>query len=206
MTNRFKSTSQIRAGTSTPRDSRRPLDDYETPETDTLALGQFLYLGRTPKILEPAAGSGRMVRALQLDYPGAEITTADIKQGEDFLLRDDRPFPGHIITNPPYGLKLADAFIHKALRIADGKVAFLMQSGFLFGGERAPALYGVHTPELIVLIPWRIRFIIGDGSERPIRSQAYSHLWLVWPERSRRNSNKLTRTVWASKSVERPWH
>jgi hypothetical protein len=60
MTNRFKSTSQIRAGmkNAASRDVRRPLDDYETPENATLALCEFVDLGPKPKILEPAAGSG----------------------------------------------------------------------------------------------------------------------------------------------------
>jgi hypothetical protein len=93
-----------------------------------------------------------MVRALQVGYHGAEIATADIKDGEDFLERDDKPFAGHVIANPPYG-KLADPFIRKALTIADGKVAMLMQSGFLFGGKRALALYGQHKPELIISDP-----------------------------------------------------
>jgi hypothetical protein len=142
ITNRFKSSSQLRAGTksATPRDVRRTLDDYETPPTATLALAESCDLGPKPKILEPAAGSGRMVRALQLGYHGAL------------------------------------------------------------------ALYGRHKPELIILIPWRIMFIEGDGSGRPIKSQTYSHTWLIWPERGRRGANIETRVVWASQHGEiQPW-
>ena len=219
MTNRFKSASQLRAGTKTaaipdsrrrplddtraaPRDIRRPLDDYETPENATLALCEFVDLGFCPRILERAAGSGRMVRALQKGYPGANITAADIKQGDDFLQRDDSAFLGHIITNPG---KLADPFIAKALQIADGKVAMLMQSGFLFGGKRALALYARHKPELLILIPWRIMFIEGDGSERPINSQTYTHVCTVWPEREQRDSNTETRVEWASQQQVQSW-
>jgi hypothetical protein len=55
--------------------------------------------------------------------------------------------------------------------------------------------------------PWRIFFIEGDGSERPINSQAYNHAWLVWPGRDKRNSNKSTRVEWASQYGKvQSWH
>jgi hypothetical protein len=78
-TNRFKLSSQKRTGTTDAafaisRDTRRALDDYETPSSATLALCEFVDLGPKPKIFEPAAGSGRMVRALQAGYYGAKIT------------------------------------------------------------------------------------------------------------------------------------
>ena len=76
-----------------------------------------------------------------------------------------------------------------------------------FGSKRALALYARHKPELIILIPWCIFFIEGGGSERPISSQTYTHCWLVWPERGKRNSNKETRVEWASQHVEvQSWH
>ena len=49
---------------------------------------------------------------------------------------NSRAFAGHIVTNPSDG-RLADPFVRKALTLADDKVAFLMQSGFLFGSKRA---------------------------------------------------------------------
>ena len=104
ITNRFKSSSQLRAGTksATPRDVRRTLDDHETPPTATLALAEFCDLGPKPKIFECAAGSGRIVRALAKGYHGAKISTADIKDGDDFLQRHDNDtFAGAVVTNPP---------------------------------------------------------------------------------------------------------
>jgi hypothetical protein len=205
MTNRFKSLSQTRAGTEkTPRDEMRELQDYETPENVTLALCAFVGLGPTPKILEPAAGSGRMVRALQRGYSDADITATDIKpdgpwgpgNGQDFLQRDDTPFPGHIITNPPYG-KLGDAFIRKALTIADGKVCMLMGSTILFGSKRERELWHPFRPERIILIPWRVMFIDG-GTGEPIKSQTLTNAWIAWPERERRERNKRTRVTWAN--------
>ena len=62
-------------------------------------------------------------------------------------------------------------------------------------------------PELIILVPWRIFFIEGDGFERLISSQTYTHAWIVWPERSKRAGNEETRIEWASQHVEvQPWH
>lgn len=51
-------------------------------------------------------------------------------------MASESAFAGHIVTNPPYG-RLADPFVRKALTPADGKVALLIQSGFLFGNNRA---------------------------------------------------------------------
>jgi hypothetical protein len=180
--------------------TRRPLDDYETPSEVTAALLPFLKLGNAPAILEPAAGTGRMVRALKAGIPGVKVTTADIKRGNDFLKRADKPFAGHVITNPPYRDGLAEAFARKALTIADGKVAMLLQSGFVWGSRRADGFYlnGL-KPELIVVIPWRIMFIDGDGNE--IEGQFFSHCWVVWPERARRAGNKLTSVEWAPAPV-----
>jgi hypothetical protein len=139
--------------------------DHETPQKATLVLVPFPDLGKSPLILKSAAGKGRMERAMQRDYPGAKITAKDLKTGDAFPNRT-ATFPGHPITKAPYG-KLADPLIRKALTIADGKIAMLMQSGFLFGGKRALALCGRCKPELIILIPWRVMFIEGRRLRAP---------------------------------------
>lgn len=178
------------------RGTRRPLDDYETPGGVTLALFAFLQLKRGAKVLEPCAGTGRMARAIKSANNLLKITTADIKRGADFLKRKER-FAGHCISNPPYRDGLAESITRKALSVCDGKVAMLLQSGFVWGGRRADGMYldGL-KPELIVIIPWRIIFIDGDG--KPISGQFFSHCWVVWPERTKRATNTTTRVEWAS--------
>lgn len=177
-----------------PAKARRVLDDYETPTEATEALRPFLSL--SGNLLEPAAGSGRMVRALKAMFPALKVESADVKKGKDFLKRT-APFKGHCFTNPPYRDGQAEAFARHALKLASGKVGMLMQSGFVWGSRRANGIYLAGLkPELIIVIPWRIMFIDGDGEE--IEGQFFSHCWVVWPERDKREKNKTTRIEWAS--------
>jgi hypothetical protein len=49
--------------------------------------------------------------------------------------------------------------------------------------------------------------VFDDDDGRGFNSQTYTHCWLVWPERGKRNSNKETRVERASQHVEvQPWH
>ena len=172
---------------------RRKLDGYETPpDTTELLCNELTDL--TGKVLEPACGSGRMVRALKEFYGKAiSITSSDIKEGKDFLKRM-KTFAGHIITNPPYRDGLADAFVNHALKLADGKVAMLMESGFLWGEKRAGALYNEVKPSHVIVIPNRVYFFAG---KKPIPSQFYKHAWLVWPDRATRiKGDYETKTIW----------
>jgi hypothetical protein len=50
------------------------------------------------------------------------------------------------------------------------------------------------------VIPWRILFIDGDGNE--ISGQFFNHCWVVWPERNKRDKNRVTRVEWATPITE----
>jgi hypothetical protein len=200
-TNRWATMSRARKPAKTPAKSkakpvqkRRPLDDYETPPEPTHALRPFVDLRGA--LLEPAAGSGRMVRALKQCFPSLKIESSDIKRGKNFLKRT-APFKGHCFTNPPYGQGQAEAFARHALALASGKVGMLMQLDWLTGSRRAKGIYLAGLkPELIIVIPWRILFIDGDG--KPIEGQFFNHCWVIWPERDKRAKNRVTRIEWAS--------
>lgn len=176
---------------------RRKLDDYETPEDKTEKLLAIL-TGKTPT-LEPAAGSGRIARVLRA--AGRHVTTADIKNGQNFLKRT-KTFPGDLVTNPPYRDGLADLFVKHALKIADGRVAMLMEAKFLFGSKRELNLYRDCPPSHIIVIPERVYFYEGSGkAAKQISSQFFNHVWLVWPNRRARAAGKYqTVTVWAPPS------
>jgi hypothetical protein len=177
-----------------PVSKRRALDDYETPHEATAALSPFLSL--TGNLLEPCAGSGRMVKALKKTFPALKIESSDIKRGKDFMKRT-APFKGHCFSNPPYRNGQAEAIARHAMKLASGKVGMLMQSGFVWGARRANGIYLAGLkPELIIVIPWRIMFIDGDGKE--IEGQFFSHCWVVWPERDKREKNRVTRIEWAA--------
>jgi predicted RNA methylase len=172
-----------------PKGGRRKLDDYETPSADTERLCRFVKF-RGP-ILEPAAGSGRMARALAT-WTGKRVTTADLKRGQDFLARTKK-WAGDIVTNPPYHDGMATAFVQKALELADGRVAMLLELKYLAGAKRAK-FYNANKPEALVVIPNRIYFLVNG---KPIKSQFYSHCWIVWPPRALRDKGRMTSVHWA---------
>lgn len=160
---------------------RRVRDDYETPPGQTRALAQVATFDGP--ILEPACGSGRMMRELKAMY-GVRVHGTDIKSGHNFVERT-RPWDGDIITNPPYRDGLADAFTHKALELASGKVAMLLQSDFLWGQRRHDALYSKLKPSHVLVLPGRVYFFEGPNG-MPIPAQFFNHAWFVWPDRETR--------------------
>lgn len=169
---------------------RRPLDDYETPPEVTRALLQ--HVSFTGPVLEPAEGSGRMSAVLR--EAGLHVHGADIKVGADFLRPRARAWPGDIITNPAYRDDLDNKFVAHALALADGKIAMLMNSRFLWGNDRASSLYAKTPPAAVIIIPQRIMFEV-EGE--PITSQFFNHCWIVWPERQYRGPQTQTFTFWA---------
>lgn len=180
-----------------PTTKRRKLDDYETPEHVTARLMKIVKF-KGP-FIEPMAGSGRIVRVIKEFHAGAKITTADIKTGQNFLDRT-KTFAGDLISNPPYRDGLADAMVNHSLKIADGRVALLMEAKYAFGAKRTDALYMNNPPEFEIVIPDRIYFHVGAG--KPITSQFFNHVWLVWPERKRRGPNVKTTKIWAPAEFE----
>lgn len=182
---------------------RRKLDDYETPEEITRYLLQHVNVGFHGPILEPAAGSGRMVAVLRevkhkppIGY--RKVVGFDIKDGHDFFKRTAK-WPGDIITNPPYRDGLAERFTRHALKLADGRVCMLMQSGFLWGDRRASGLYTESKPDKVILVPERIRFFIDD---KPITSQFFNHAWLCWPDRKTRDRGGYQTLIYWAQSAE----
>lgn len=162
------------------KSKRRRLDDYETPASATLALIKNTTL--FGPILEPAAGSGRMAKVFR-QKTRKKVTTADLKRGQDFLKRT-KLWPGSIVTNPPYRDDLPEAFARKALALADGNVALLVEGKWLWGSKRAAGLFKSYKPSLVIVLSSRIYF--HEGSGPPIKSQFFSHCWVVWPQRALR--------------------
>lgn len=172
------------------RGARRKLDDYETPENVAAMLCAAVKF-RGP-IFEPAIGTGRLARALR-KYTGLKVTGTDIKTGTDFLNRS-KTWAGDLITNPPYRDGLADAFTTKALEVADGRVALLLELKFLTGEKRTRNLFWPNPPEIVIIHPGRIYFFEGAGD--PIKSQFFNHAWVVWPERKYRGRIAPAQLLW----------
>lgn len=185
------------------RGKRRRLDNYETPPRNTFQVATVVPF-KGP-ILEPACGSGRMVRALKEALrkhwgrmkTGTSIVGMDLRDGAQFdFLKRTAKWKGDIVTNPPYGKGLSDAFAYKALELADGRVAVLVELKFLTGDKRATKLFLTCPPELVIIIPERIYFIAGA---KPIPAQFYNHCWIVWPDRKTRERGRyVTKMAWAN--------
>jgi hypothetical protein len=170
--NRFAAMSHARA---IGDNERLEHDEYETPNDVTDVLLDHVKF--TGPVLEPSSGSGRMARRIR-ERTGLHVEARDICLGHDYLKFRDT-WHGDTITNPPYHKGMADAFVARALATTTGKVAMLLQAGFMFGSDRTQDLFRLFPPELVITVPWRIRFYIGD-SDKKIRSQAYNHCWFVW--------------------------
>ena len=175
--NRFASLSHSRV-----REERLGNDEYETPAEVTALLRKIVPFDGP--ILDPCCGSGRILKCFSdLECVGADLREIPGVPRWDYLEHEER-WDGDVVTNPPYHDGMAENFVVHALYHSMGKVAMLLQSGFLFGRERTNSLRTC-PPAVIISVPWRIRFHIG-GTDQLIRSQAYNHVWAVWPTMDKR--------------------
>jgi hypothetical protein len=181
-------------GTVTRGGAARPLRDgamirrhiaanfYPTPPEATRALLSVESFDGS--IQEPACGQGHISRVLTA--AGHNVISTDLnawgfgESGHDFL-RQAEPLAKHIITNPPYGHGLADAFVRKALtltRETGGKVAMLLNLASLANELRTPRWR--KTP------PARLYAIDGvvcwpDPTRTPPEHfKAQRYVWAVW--------------------------
>ena len=115
---------------SLPPGTRIPNEFYPTPPEATRALLSVEQFDSS--VWEPACGDGRIAKVL-IDH-GLTVVATDLHAygvgtaGIDFLA-ERKSRATHIVTNPPYGFGLADAFLDKALELTrqtGGKVAMLL--------------------------------------------------------------------------------
>ncbi|MEQ1710937.1 MAG: hypothetical protein ABL908_06000 [Hyphomicrobium sp.] len=162
---------------------RAKFEYYPTPPQGTRALLSVEHFDGS--IWEPACGEGHISKVLA--KAGYEVVSTDLiprgyGQGDVNFLRETEARGKHIVTNPPYGRGLGDAFVLKALELAamtGGKVAMLLNLASLchptrhaFWTEHPPAvLYGLDE-----LVCWP------EGRPELARSTTASHryVWAVW--------------------------
>lgn len=169
---------------------------YPTPPAATRALLSVETFDGL--IWEPANGEGHITR--ELVRAGYAVHATDLNDwgpglhrglsGIDFLADDVMqrvwyngapPRPLNIVTNPPYGSGLADAFVRRALSITrhtGGKVAMLL--------NLASLAHPARTPRWRKSPPARIYAIDGvvcwpDPTTRPPRHFTnHRYAWCVW--------------------------
>lgn len=147
---------------------------YPTPPEATRALLSVEQFNGS--IWEPACGEGAIAK--ELIVASHCVVATDLAAygygvpGIDFL-KETRPRAKHIVTNPPYGSGLADAFIGKALGFmhqTGGTVAMLLNLSSL--AEKSRTAF------------WR--------AQPPARLYAIDDI-VCWPERHRKPPSHFTR-------------
>lgn len=163
--------------------NRAAFEFYPTPPEATRAL---LAAERfNGSIWEPACGQGHIAKVLT-DH-GHKVVATDLidygfgQHGRDFLMEKE-PLARNIITNPPYGRGLADAFCLHALELTaktGGKVAMLVAVQSLCHPTRTP-FFETHPPAIIYAVDDCTCYPYGDPRKatRSILQQRYC--WLVW--------------------------
>lgn len=153
---------------------RKERDLYETPEWVTTALLPHIKDRIDSAIWEPAAASGKMVRALEpLGWP---VLGTDIETGDDFLAQTRAGYDfDFIITNPPY--EKAQAFIQHAIKLTmgNGLVAMLLRTDFDHAKTRAHLFSMSPRFAKKVVLRRRIRWF-----EDSKGSPSFNHAWFIW--------------------------
>lgn len=163
--------------------NRAAYEFYPTPPEATHALIAAERFDGS--IWEPACGQGHIAKVLTAH--NHEVVATDLvdygfgQPGRDFL--DERePLARNIITNPPYGRGLADAFCKHAIALTDmtgGKVAMLVAVQSLCHPTRTP-FFENHPPAIIYAVDDCTCYPYGNPRKatRSILQQRYC--WLVW--------------------------
>lgn len=176
-------TSEARYHARLPVPRRIPNEFYPTPPEAVRAL--LSVEGFDGSIWEPACGEGAIAKVLAAT--GHEVVSTDRyaygfgETGVDFLA-EQRPRARHIVTNPPYGHGLADAFMVKALTLSretGGKVALLLNLVSLCHPRRT-ALWRRMPPTRIYAIDGIVCWPEHRYGPAPEAFKRHRYCWAVW--------------------------
>lgn len=161
---------------------REPDEFYPTPPEPTRAFlhAELDALRRFPRVWEPAAGNGAMVR--EMETCGLDVHASDlIDRGcgaeiRDFFAFDHAPARA-ILTNPPFdqcGWGNGKArWLKHALDVLDvDYMALLLNWTWPGAGGLAP-FWSAHPPARVYLMRWKIDFT-GQGAPPMLNG------WFVW--------------------------
>ena len=137
-------------------------------------------------IWEPACGAGHIVNVLA--DAGYRVVATDLNyrgtgaSGIDFL-KQEKALAKHIVTNPPYGRGLADAFVLKALsltRQTSGNVAMLLNLSSLAEPSRTP-WWRQHPPARVYAID-SVLCWPDPTRAPPAHFSRQRYCWAVWTQ------------------------
>jgi hypothetical protein len=156
---------------------------YPTPPEATRALLSVEQFDGS--IWEPACGRGAISEVLKI--AGHNVVSTDLIQrdygtgGVNFLL-EPKSRAKHIVTNPPYGRGLADAFVKHALaltRETGGTVAMLLNLASLCHPKRHQ-LWVNHPPSAIYALDELVCWPEGDPALARSTTAQHRYCWVVW--------------------------
>ncbi len=174
---------QSRVSARQPFTGRIPHEFYPTPPEAVRALLSVETFDGP--IWEPACGDGAI--ATTLAAAGHHVVSTDRyaygfgETGIDFLA-ERRSRARHIVTNPPYGRGLADAFVAKALaltRPTGAKVAMLLNLASLCHPLRT-AFWRRETPARIYAIDGVVCWPVRHYGPAPEAFTRHRYCWAVW--------------------------
>ncbi|WP_069096137.1 SAM-dependent methyltransferase [Methyloligella halotolerans] len=162
---------------------RAAYEFYPTPPKATRALLSAEEFDGS--IWEPACGEGHIAKVLLEN--GHDVVSTDLvdygfgEADRDFL-GERRPLAKHIVTNPPYGRGLADAFVRHALRLTKetgGKVAMLMNLSGLCHPIRHDFYVG-NPPAVIYALDECACWSYGDPGRATTSIAKQRYCWMIW--------------------------
>jgi hypothetical protein len=134
--------------------------------------------------LDPACGSGNIVRACQArgwQAIGTDIVARGFGWDERDFLRDDPVVrPKAIICNPPYSL--TPEFVLRALALDVPKFAMLVGDKFRYSQERWP-LFRDHPPARVYILTRRPSLPPGElylAGKIEAKGGTKDYEWMVW--------------------------
>lgn len=178
--------------------TRAPLDAYYTPDAVASACVATIAAELDfATVLEPHAGGGAFVRALEAanagiihandvdpEAAGLRDRGVTVATSVDFLALAVDEQPDWIVGNPPYGA--AEAHVRRALAVSTAGVAFLLRLAFLESTKRL-AFWREYPPAEVHVLSRRPSFT-GGGTD----SAAYG--WFIW--RIGRDAKEPTTLHW----------
>lgn len=165
------------------RPRRIPHEFYPTPPEATRAL---LSVERFDgPVWEPACGEGAIAEVLiagGLDVVATDLVDHGYGIPRIDFLKERSPRARHIVTNPPYGFGLADAFITKALGFArqtGGTVAMLLNLASLAHRTRT-RWWRAHPPARLYAIDDVVCWPAHRYGPAPEHFLKHRYCWAVW--------------------------
>jgi hypothetical protein len=179
--------------------SERRGDRYDTPPVAVHALLKIEreLLRSVARIWEPAAGTGNIVRVLQV--AGYEIIATDLNDrgcpdcipGIDFLMPMMRFEGDAIVTNPPFSL--AEQFVELALERAP-IVMMLLRLAFMESERRSHILDNGKLARVHVFAK-RLPMMHRAGWEGRKANSGMAFAWFVW-DRGYKGPTTIDRIRW----------